>query len=139
MQVQRPSSHFMTSKGSSFSNCLGIASMSFNRMVIRHKPPNHTLHHFADWEREAQEGACPASGSHATRAVIVCVHLPPGVPITSFRYLILLGNLLSLFPAKHGGQGWQLLLLLSRHMLTQAVGGLEHDGADDVLYSPLKQ
>ena len=57
MQVQRPSSQFMTSKGSSFSNCLGIASMSFNRMVIRHKPPNHTFHHFADWEREAQEAA----------------------------------------------------------------------------------
>ena len=69
MQVWGPSSQFMTSKQSSFSNCLGIASVSLNRMVIRHKPPNHTFHHSADQEREAQEGVCPALGSHATRDI----------------------------------------------------------------------
>ena len=53
--------------------------------------------------------------------------------------LILLGNLLSLFPAEHWCQGWQFSLLLPSHMLTQAVGGFKHDGADDVLHSPLKQ
>lgn len=64
-----PSSQLMTSKRSSFSNCLRIASMSLNHVVVRHKPLNHTFHHFADREREAQEGVWLAMGSQATRVI----------------------------------------------------------------------
>ena len=43
--------------------------MSLNYVVVRHKPLNHTFHHFADRESKAQEGVWLAMGSQATRAI----------------------------------------------------------------------